>query len=83
MRQRSDHLAAMLRDLVHGFGVRSGAAVRNLLRPRTAVLDRQAAQLRESEERLRDFAEASSDWFWETDAEHRFTYLSDGIRAFG
>ncbi len=31
----------------------------------------------ESERRFRDFAEVSSDWFWETDAEHRFTYLSE------
>ena len=32
--------------------------------------------LRKSEQRFRDFAEVGSDWFWETDAEHRFTYLS-------
>ena len=29
-----------------------------------------------SEKRFRDFASVSSDWFWETDAQHRFTYLS-------
>ena len=33
--------------------------------------------------RLRDFAEASSDWLWETDADHVFTYMSDGIRRLG
>ncbi len=27
-------------------------------------------------ERFRDFAEASSDWFWETDADDRYTYFS-------
>ena len=32
--------------------------------------------LRDSEARLRDFAEAASDWFWESDAEHRFTFVS-------
>jgi PAS domain S-box-containing protein len=32
---------------------------------------------RESEQRFRDLAEVSSDWFWETDASHRLTYLSD------
>lgn len=26
---------------------------------------------------LEDFAGIASDWFWETDAEHRFTYFSD------
>ena len=31
----------------------------------------------EAERRLRDIAELSSDWFWETDGEHRFTYMSD------
>ena len=33
--------------------------------------------LKDSEERFRDFAKAASDWFWETDAEHRFTFISD------
>jgi len=32
--------------------------------------------LRESEQRFRDFAETASDWLWETDAEHRFTFHS-------
>ncbi|MBM3547634.1 MAG: PAS domain S-box protein [Alphaproteobacteria bacterium] len=30
-----------------------------------------------AERRLRDIAELSSDWFWETDGEHRFTYVSE------
>lgn len=34
-------------------------------------------ELRESEERFRDIAASASDWFWETDAELRFTYVSD------
>jgi PAS domain S-box-containing protein len=29
--------------------------------------------LRESEQRFRDFAASCGDWFWETDADHRFT----------
>ncbi len=32
--------------------------------------------LRRSEQRLRDFAYAASDWFWETDAALRFTFVS-------
>ncbi len=32
--------------------------------------------LRDSEARFRDFAEAASDWFWESDADHRFTFVS-------
>ena len=34
-------------------------------------------QLLESEKRFRDFAEVASEWWWETDAEGRFTYISD------
>jgi PAS domain S-box-containing protein len=34
----------------------------------------------EAQARLSDFAQASSDWLWETDAEHRFTALSDRFR---
>jgi PAS domain S-box-containing protein len=37
----------------------------------------------QSEARFRGYALTSSDWFWETDENHRFTYLSDGIAAFG
>jgi two-component system cell cycle sensor histidine kinase PleC len=50
---------------------------------RSRSLERSEATLRESEARCRDFALTSSDWFWETDEMHRFTYLSDHIRAFG
>ena len=32
--------------------------------------------LRGSEGRFKDIAETATDWFWETDEEHRFTYLS-------
>jgi PAS domain S-box-containing protein len=37
--------------------------------------------LQASEARLRDFAEAGSDWFWETDGNLRFTYISDRFEA--
>lgn len=36
--------------------------------------------LRASEARFRDFAEASSDWFWEMDSDLRFTYFSERVR---
>ena len=44
---------------------------------------RAEAGRRESEARLRDFVESGSDWYWETDASHRFTWHSEHIRAFG
>lgn len=34
-------------------------------------------ELRRAMEQFRDFAEAASDWFWETDEEHRFRSFSD------
>jgi PAS domain S-box-containing protein len=46
-------------------------------------LERSEAELRESEARFRDFALTSSDWLWETDAQHRFIYQSEQIRKFG
>jgi len=36
------------------------------------------AELSKSEERFRGLTELSADWFWETDAEHRITWLSGG-----
>ncbi|MBI1209290.1 MAG: EAL domain-containing protein [Azospirillum sp.] len=35
------------------------------------------AALLDSEQRFRDIAVSASDWFWETDAEQRFTYVSE------
>jgi len=35
--------------------------------------------LAESEARFRDFASASGEWFWETDAEHRYTWFSEEV----
>ncbi|MGH7092119.1 MAG: ATP-binding protein, partial [Stellaceae bacterium] len=46
-------------------------------------VEQRSWELAQSEGRFRDFALISSDWFWETDQNHCFTYISDGIRAFG
>ena len=35
--------------------------------------------LKASEARFKDFAESAAQWFWETDAHHRFVYHSRGI----
>jgi PAS domain S-box-containing protein len=42
-----------------------------------AALEREVEKLAESEQRFRDIAESSSDWFWETDDQDRVTMLSD------
>ena len=39
------------------------------------------AELEQSRERFRSLAEMSSDWFWEQDAELRFTYVSPGAQT--
>ena len=38
-------------------------------------------EVREREEKFKDFADASSDWFWEMDEELRFSYFSDRFQA--
>ncbi len=37
------------------------------------------AELKRSEQRLRDFAEAASDWFWEMGPDLRFSYMSEQV----
>ncbi len=44
-----------------------------------AVERRLSAQLRLDEERSHDFSLSASDWFWETDVEHRFCYFSNSF----
>jgi PAS domain S-box-containing protein len=44
---------------------------------RVQVMD----HLRETQKRLADFAEVSSDWFWETDKDLRFSFFSDRFEA--
>jgi diguanylate cyclase (GGDEF)-like protein/PAS domain S-box-containing protein len=39
---------------------------------------RKLAELKGREERFRILTELSADWFWETDAEHRVTWISGG-----
>ncbi|MEX0960442.1 MAG: PAS domain S-box protein [Burkholderiales bacterium] len=39
------------------------------------------AELRASEARFRSLTELSSDWYWEQDADGRFTYISEGFYA--
>jgi signal transduction histidine kinase len=48
-----------------------------------AMLRRAQAELEARERRLRDFAYASGDWFWEQDANLRFTWLSQPHAAPG
>ena len=49
------------------------------------ITDRRMAEnaLRDSEARVRDFAETASDWFWEMDENLRFTYFSNRYGSAG
>lgn len=57
-----------------------GRAIRTIATIRDIPDNHRAEEaLRESQRRFQDFAAASADWFWEMDAEHRFTYLSSNV----
>ena len=62
-------------NLLHDPNVR--AVVVNL----KDVTERKLAEeaLRESEQRFRDYAEMTSDWFWETGHDHRFTTFRGAV----
>lgn len=49
------------------------------LRESTKRLESVNHALDRSRLRFRDFAESASDWFWETGADHRYTYVSERI----
>lgn len=53
------------------------------LHARMADQERVDQELRESEARFRDLVELSSDWWWEQDAQLRFSFLSDNSRLKG
>ncbi len=41
------------------------------------LVEGQTKELLKSKDRFRSIAETASDWFWETDKDHRFTFVSD------
>ena len=77
-RRQSILIAIGTVGVVLGFGLLFHTIGRQFARleQQTAELARSGEALRRSEERFRDFAEASSDWFWEQDAELRFSWVS-------
>jgi PAS domain S-box-containing protein len=56
------------------------AGYRGTGRTVTATIEASAA-LRKSEGRYRQLFEAAADWFWETDTENRFVYISRNVEA--
>ena len=47
------------------------------------ITERKVAEnaLRLAKERFQDFAEVAADWFWETNADDRFTFVSENVPA--
>ncbi|HEX2116431.1 MAG TPA: PAS domain S-box protein, partial [Alphaproteobacteria bacterium] len=58
----------------------AGVAFTLLLAREIRRRDQAQEALAASEARFRDFVASSSDWLWETDAEHRFTWFSEKFR---
>lgn len=56
---------------------RLNAGLEERVRARTAELRVRELALTHSEQRFKDFAQASSDWYWEMDKDLRFSYFSD------
>ncbi len=52
-----------------------------LIGRRQRTLRERAASAEIERRKAEAFAEAGSDWFWETDRDLRFTFLSDGVEA--
>lgn len=50
-----------------------------IVRRANGVLRDQYKAIEQKEKRFADFADASSDWLWETDGEHRFIYMSSRV----
>jgi PAS domain S-box-containing protein len=46
------------------------------------IIEDARRRLEVSERRFRELTELSSDWYWETDAEHRFSFVSSGAERF-
>jgi PAS domain S-box-containing protein len=51
----------------------------NRARKVNALVDARTLELAQSESRIRDMADVAADWFWSTDAAHRFNYFSDRL----
>jgi PAS domain S-box/diguanylate cyclase (GGDEF) domain len=73
----TSHCLARERWSTHGLFDEMGTPTGGFLLHHSRRSVCEAVQQRNEIQRLRDFVESASDWFWETDAELRYTYFSD------
>ena len=59
-----------------------GHRIRKVMAADDQAIEQARAAATLNETRFRDFAESASDWYWETDTEHRFTFISPGAGRF-
>ena len=90
--RRSPRLPDELDKVIEAFNVMCASLQRAYgdLREANASLERDLRvrqraeeEVRQSEQRFRDYAETASDWFWETGPDHVFTYISEKADSFG
>ncbi|MBT5109623.1 MAG: PAS domain S-box protein [Rhodospirillaceae bacterium] len=62
--------------VIAAMGVLMGVVLIGMVWWRQHALVRMNRSLRESERRFKDFADVSSDWYWEMDADLRYSYVS-------
>ncbi|HZM33911.1 MAG TPA: EAL domain-containing protein [Burkholderiales bacterium] len=66
-----------MEDAIH-IALITGAIVYCVMKLLALRREKQFLESKKAESRFRDLTELSADWFWETDAEHRVTWLSGG-----
>ncbi|MDG2286936.1 MAG: PAS domain S-box protein [Alphaproteobacteria bacterium] len=71
--------AILLALILTGFGLRRSVRTSKDAARRLEVAEEDALFARR---RMEDFANAASDWFWETDHEHRYTWFSKRVEEF-
>lgn len=72
-----ENAVALMREGVADFVIKGNTArLIPAVQRELAAVEQQLAR-READQRFRDVAEVSSDWIWETDREHRYTFFSD------
>jgi PAS domain S-box-containing protein len=77
------HVSGRITDVLYNATVYRNEAgeVEGIFAAARDVTDRKRAELllRAEEQRFRDFTESTADWFWEMDAELRFSYFSENF----